>query len=78
MAPIVHRHTAVVSILDGAFRRTNEGLAVVWALAHRCVHVHREPGPDGYRVEFTVEFGASVECAALPRVRIEVAELFPA
>ena len=56
------------------------GVAEVWVVDVNAgvIHVFREPGEAGYRSSSMAKAGQSVACAALPQVRIEVDELFPA
>lgn len=42
----------------------------------RAVHVHRDPGEGGYRFTRVAGEKERIECAALPKVWVEVGELF--
>jgi Uma2 family endonuclease len=56
------------------------GIAEAWVVDvnDRVVHVFREPGEDGYRSSASLKAGQAVACAALPDVRIQIDQLFPA
>jgi Uma2 family endonuclease len=89
MAPIHSPHAGRVNKLNRLFVQRAGGEEA--ALYGRCgipeawgvdvdggaVHVFREPCAEGYRSVVTLRGEARLECAALPRVWIEVGELFP-
>lgn len=54
------------------------GIAEAWVVdvSGERIHVFRNPGKETYGETFAVPVGERVECRALPRVAIEVAELF--
>ena len=55
------------------------GVAEVWVVDvnDRAIHVFRDPDERGYRSVHVARGADRVECAALPEVSVEVAELFP-
>jgi Uma2 family endonuclease len=55
------------------------GIREVWVVdvSEQVIHVFRVPRPDGYTIRFTVRAAESVECQALPEVRVTAEELFP-
>ena len=54
------------------------GITEYWIVLanERCVEVYRQPKAGVYQEKKTVRAGEAVECAGVPGVRIELAELF--
>ena len=73
-----------VAVSSAALDRENAslyaeaGITEYWIVLanERCVEVYRQPKGGSYQQKQTVRAGEAIECAGLPGVRIQLAELF--
>ncbi len=82
--PTTAERVVEIAVSSAALDRENAalyaeaGVKEYWIIlaTERCVEVYRLPEAGGYQQKQTVRAGETLECASVPGVRIQLAELF--